>query len=415
MRMGSLRTHLLLVALVCCQCQAGSSGLPDTCRPGAPSSSCLGGQWRNMGPAHAVLYASAACGDAGLFVWGGLAGVGSTSDCAYGCARGKLFQFASEAWAEIPTDGAPDSHVHGAAVWTGTEYLVWGGEVGDSTVPGGRYNPSTGKWSRMSIASQPSPRSYFAYAWTGSEFLVWGGWSNPGYGQEPTFFGDGGAYDPVTDSWRPVSTFGAPTPRAYPITVWAGHTWLVWGGIGGPAGQFETYYPNGASYDPTRDSWRLMQPSGAPNNPALGGAVWLDPQALFWGSSGSESTGSQAITPGLGGEYNPDSDSWSRIPSTNGPDMHSWPALLWTGRYVLALGRRSVKDASGNYVDVAHGRAFRAKDNTWMGMASGFNPRNGPTACWANGHAYLWGGSIGDGDQADGTVDIWTPPADAGP
>ena len=63
----------------------------------------------------------------------------------------------------------------------------------------------------------------------------------------------------------------------------------------------------------------------------------------------------------------------------------------------------------GKYRDVPHGRAFSVKENKWFAMPSGFHARAFPTACWANGKLYLWGGSIGDGDRVDGTVDIWTP------
>jgi len=71
-----------------------------------------------------------------------------------------------------------------------------------------------------------------------------------------------------------------------------------------------------------------------------------------------------------------------------------------------------VDDGAGNYPDVPHGRAFSVKENKWLAMPSGFQPRGFPTACWAHGKLYLWGGSIGDGDRVDGTVDIWTPPGD---
>jgi hypothetical protein len=401
------RICLLSVALLCCKCRADSSGLPDTCSPGALSSRCLGGQWRNVGPAYPRMYADAACSERGLFVWGGMVGPGSGDPCAYGCQEGRIFDFASETWSDVVSDGAPGTHNRGAAVWTGTEWLVWGGEVAGSTAPGGRYNPTLARWAPMSSASQPSARTDFAYAWTGSELLVWGGIRYPTSGTSSDMLGDGGAYDPEQDSWRSISSANALTPRWAPISVWTGTVWLVWGGGGEELG---TYYRDGAVYDPVDDSWHAMGLAQAPDNPAWGGAVWTDGKGFFWGSDGDQNAGQG---PGTAGVYDPESDAWLTVPSTNGPEMGAGPALLWTGTHVIALGRRTVKDSSGGYLDVPHGRAFSLAENRWLAVASGFKARWRPTGCWANGRMYLWGGSIGDGDQVEGTVDIWTPPGEA--
>ena len=46
------------------------------------------------------------------------------------------------------TAGPPDGRQHHTAIWTGTEMIVWGGEVYThlSFASGGRYNPSTDTW-----------------------------------------------------------------------------------------------------------------------------------------------------------------------------------------------------------------------------------------------------------------------------
>ena len=58
------------------------------------------------------------------------------------------------------------------------EMIIWGGEIYPITVDfgtGGRYNPSTDTWTRTSTIGAPAPRALHAAVWTGSEMIVWGG------------------------------------------------------------------------------------------------------------------------------------------------------------------------------------------------------------------------------------------------
>jgi hypothetical protein len=48
---------------------------------------------------------------------------------------------------------------------------------------------------------------------------VWGGVDGP------TVLADGAAYDPATDSWRPLAP--APEGRYGSLTAWTGRDWLL--------------------------------------------------------------------------------------------------------------------------------------------------------------------------------------------
>src|SRR5207248_11715880 len=87
-------------------------------------------------------------------------------------------------WTPTSTVNAPAARKYHAAVWTGSEMIVWGGSDagGNPLNSGGRYNPSTDSWTAMSTVNAPS-RSNLA-VWTGKEMLV-----------------SGGKYDPLTDHW----------------------------------------------------------------------------------------------------------------------------------------------------------------------------------------------------------------------
>ena len=66
--------------------------------------------------------------------------------------------------------------------------------------------------------------------------VVWGGYNGGAY-----VLG-GGRYDPVADSWRPISTTGQPSGRYFHSTVWSGSEMIVW------AGNFNT--SDGGAYNP---------------------------------------------------------------------------------------------------------------------------------------------------------------------
>src|SRR4051794_2214675 len=72
-----------------------------------------------------------------------------------------------------------------------------------------------------SRATGISRRTGNSAIWTGTEMIVWGG------GSQSVWLGDGGRYDLQTDSWRPTSNSGAPSPRWFHGAVWSGTQMLV--------------------------------------------------------------------------------------------------------------------------------------------------------------------------------------------
>ena len=98
------------------------------------------------------------------------------------------------------TAGPPDGRQHHTAIWTGSEMIVWGGEVYThlSFASGGRYNPSTDTWTITSAINAPAARAYHTAIWTGTEMIVWGGGVSD-------LLNTGGRYDPGTDTWTATS------------------------------------------------------------------------------------------------------------------------------------------------------------------------------------------------------------------
>jgi hypothetical protein len=75
---------------------------------------------------------------------------------------------------------------------------------------GASYDPALDTWTVISTVNAPSPRAQHASVWTGRELFVFGG-TEAANESVPT--NTGGRYSPETDSWRPISTVGAPSPR----------------------------------------------------------------------------------------------------------------------------------------------------------------------------------------------------------
>ncbi|MFP5317000.1 MAG: Kelch repeat-containing protein [Acidimicrobiia bacterium] len=260
-----------------------------------------------------------------------------------------------------------------ATAWTGTEFVVWGGQncAGEQCPAarsprmsdGGAYDPARDRWRR--IADSPlEGRDSPASVWTGKELLVWGGSGRTGD------LADGAAYDPARDRWRPLAPSPL-TPRAAPGAVWTGREMVVWGGR--DAG--------GARYDPEADRWEPLPPSGAAAW-ARPVAAWTGAEVLVWSSA----DGDGAVAPS-GRAYDPARNAWRPLPP--GPlTARSGVAAVWTGRELLIWG--------GDNPEIeyfADGAAYDPTADRWRPLATGrVSPRSNMLAVWTGSEMLVWGG-----------------------
>ncbi len=87
----------------------------------------------------------------------------------------------------------------------------------------------------------------------GKEVVVWGGAARAGRrGRFVNHYNNGASYDPVKNSWRDVAPTGAPTARFLHTSVWAGNQMMVFGGTRQVAPDRHEYLGDGFLYDPTR-------------------------------------------------------------------------------------------------------------------------------------------------------------------
>jgi len=302
-----------------------------------------------------------------MIVWGG-GGSGEITTpgpyCGYNrCGRGAAYSPATDSWRDLSTVGAPSARSQPSAVWTGTEMLIWGGRectADGSCSDGGAYNPATDSWRPIDPQGVATPRSWHAAVWTGTEMMVFGG-QDPEYRPLAALE----AYDPGTDTWRSLPAEGAPSPRLFPRAFWTGEALLVWGGtvisdsegvvrltdgaafdlgVGTwsplpPSGLAANWYEGvwtgtemilwsgaaGAAYSPTTASWRTISTRDAP--PSDGPAVWTGTQMIVWGGTD---------TPG--GAYDPLTDRWVTLTTRGEPALRRDHQVHWIGYGMLVFG-----------------------------------------------------------------------------
>jgi hypothetical protein len=226
----------------------------------------------------------------------------------------------------------PLSRYFHSAVWSGMEMIVWGGIRDDGFTylnSGGRYNPSTDSWMATSTGDNvPSMRRGNAAVWTGTEMIIWGGQLSGSAHYSNT----GGRYNPLSDSWLPTSTNGyVPSGRFYPTAVWTGLEMVIWGGNS----DSNPYYLNsGGRYNPLSNSWVSTSTEGnVPSGRAVATAIWTGSDMIIWGGN------YYTKVLNTGALYSPKTDSW--VPTSSGTGVasaRSGHSAVWTGNVMIVWG-----------------------------------------------------------------------------
>jgi N-acetylneuraminic acid mutarotase len=255
-----------------------------------------------------------------MIVWGGWYPQG------YGgfLNSGGRYNPGTDNWTPTTLINAPEERRWHSAVWTGSEMIVWGGEVVGGSGPsntGGRYNPSTDSWIATSTTGAPGPKIDHTAVWTGSEMIVWGGGPY-------TATNTGARYNPVSDSWTATNTIGTP-PRAGQSAVWTGNEMIVWGGYDG-----SVHVNTGARYNPNTDVWTATSLYNAPDGRIAHSAIWTGEEMIVWGGYSYQ----QDRFFNTGGRYRPSTDSWAATATINAPNEAEFPIAVWTGSRMIVWG-----------------------------------------------------------------------------
>jgi len=289
----------------------------------------------------------------------------------------------SDTWASLNVLGAPEARLGYVVVWTGSRMIIWGGTrlnpsgaLGDGKL----YDPLTDTWQPISSLSAPAPRTGATAVWTGTEMLVWGG-----YGATYALEIAGGRYNPATDSWQPMSTEGAP-PATYGHTaIWTGSKMIVWGGmksVGGPAS-------TGGVYDPVTDTWELTATSAAPSGRIGHTAVWTGTEMAIWGGDGYPGN---TMTGAL---YGPQTKTWRPVSTTCGPAERSGHTAIWNGSEMIVWGGQPSNNSWSAYSSLlGTGARYNPTTDSWqyVSVVGAPTARSMHTAVWTGTSMIIWGG-----------------------
>ncbi len=233
---------------------------------------------------------------------------------------------------ELPTDQAPQTHVH-QAVWVAGMVFVGGGTTDGDHNEFALYDPRTDRWETVLAPREQTARASYTMVADGAEVVVWGGSDVTTDTGVPR--NDGWRYDVAARRWSSVTRTGAPAPR-WRHGAWSiGDSVLVWGGTNG-----STTLRTGGRYFAGPDVWMPVHSLGVPGPAQQSGSfehpgVWTGSDLYVW-----------TLTPGgavSAGRYDPRVDRWFEAEPPPEASRRRESASVWVDCGLYVVGGRDVQ------------------------------------------------------------------------
>lgn len=242
--------------------------------------------------------------------------------------QAKMFYPESNSWTNLLN--APIALWGAVGVWADSKIIIWGGYIGGNSLNMNQdimtYTPASNSWQTLTPTNNFPGRSRAAAVWTGTEMIVWGG--EQSQGASPGSRNDGAGYNPATNSWRLISSSGAPTARDVPGLVWTGTEMIVSGGRSSSG-----FVTTGAAYNPQSDTWRNIASSPSAT---IARGVWNGQRLITTSSLNTitDTTGGSYLSGVMA--YNPTTDSWTTYDPIYMPFIQeSIPISVWYGNKMI--------------------------------------------------------------------------------
>lgn len=237
-----------------------------------------------------------------------------------------------------------------ATVWTGSEYLVWGGQAGSDAhqrPDGWRYEPASRRTRDIPMAPI-APRDSAAGVWTGRELIVCCGRAAGAGDAYDT--ASAAAFDPATERWRALASPPADAAGYVIGSVWTGTEVLVVVQVGDPNFELAGHGIALLTYAPDEDRWaRRAEPPAADR---FGHVTWTGDRLVMLTANGAVSS------------YDPGADAWTRLPAFGSDHVPAEGSLAWVDGQLVVWG----SDATDQTATV--GYRLRPGEPAWRPLAS---------------------------------------------
>jgi hypothetical protein len=290
-------------------------------------------------------------------------------------------------WRTVSTVGAPSPRTYFSSVWTGTEWIIWGGSDASFNPlgNGARYNPASNTWLPISATNAPSARANAATVWTGTEMIVWSG-NFPATG--------GGRYNPSTDTWTLIpATGGIPDGLSGEAAVWTGSEMLICDYAS--SNQLEV-----GRYSPSTGTWTLGSSTNRPSLRYSPKGVWTGTEFYIYGG---ETTDGLYTPLANGGRYNPTTDSWTSV-NYGGAGVSDFSLVVLLGGTPTVWGGRT----TGLFTSGVNEGRLNSYGNSWTALGNTGAPaaRFLHTAVWTGLDMIVFGG-VGVSNNALGSGGVY--------
>lgn len=260
-------------------------------------------QWSALTPVNApsprVFHAAVWTSQDEMIVWGGLAGYQDGGHQRI-LGDGGILSFpegkAEGEWRSLPPgDGAPAARYGQTGIWTGTEFLVWGGcgqEPGITRClrplnDGAFYNPhpqdGAPYWRSLLAPAFVTARTAHTAIWTGRYLIVWGGVNGSRVLSDGAIFDSKAASDPQTHGWRPINAAlpTGETGRRDHVAVFEPlqGRMIIWGGVAADG----TYPSRTLVYNIEDNTWTHAATASDPVGREGHIAAWIQDSLFVWG------------------------------------------------------------------------------------------------------------------------------------
>ena len=300
-------------------------------------------------------------------------------------------------WVSGASNGAPTARSGASSVWTGQEWILWGGQAAGNlpVKTGARYRPDLDLWSMVATLDAPVERSGHSAVWTGKEMIVWGG-VNRG-----TYLNGGARYTTTPQGWVTVNTAGAPSARTGHAAAWTGRHMVIFGGRDNSGMQAD-----GGLYDPVGNGWSALPLNGAPPGARMGATmIWTGNALIVWG--GFSNTGHWASGAVLSFDAQGVPGVWTNLAAPSGFSGRMGHVSAWDGQRLIVWGGRS---SSGQIL--GDGAVWDSVTGMWtlLDTTGAPAPRFDAAGAWTGEELVVLGGSTSSASAGiTATGAAWRP------